>query len=68
MILFDPDLAIITFLLLVTLFFMLFINIGSQLGNIGILLIIAGLLFGWPLAIIGLIALIIHARNKRKKV
>lgn len=64
---YEPDLVIVTFLLLAALLTMAVLHVGSDLGGMGVVMIIIGLLFGWPFAAIGALMLFANAYLKRKK-
>lgn len=66
MTIYEPDLVIVTLLLLTALIAMAVVHVGTDLGGMGVLMIVVGLLFGWPFSVIGAALLVAHAFNKRK--
>lgn len=64
---FDPLEVMLVLVLLMAVLMMVAARNADNMGSLGVLLIVAGLIFGWPFAAIGAVLLVAHMHYKREK-
>ncbi len=62
---YDADLLVLMVLMMFCIIIIAALNVSSDMAGTGVLLIIIGMLFGWPFAALGVLLLIAHYHHKR---
>lgn len=64
---YDADILAMMMLMMFCIVVIAAMNVTNDMGGAGILLIIIGILIGWPFAAIGALLLVAHYHNKRNE-